>query len=1281
MNTYEYLAEVLAGADPPVDRETVRRAVEALQAGQPQDPSAARQRINLLIAITGICLRRYERSAEPDDLEDAVSAARSTVELDVDRTAAPVAHSNLAVALRRRYERHRHADDLDEALAAARTAAECTAADVERGAILLNLAGILRIRADSGDDGREEVLHTLRDALRATPQDSPHLLTIRSDTLRAEIAHAAASGTIAELEALLDDASRLVDDIPEGHHQLPKALANVAEARRVLYNRGAGTHHLTLALESLRAAEQLQAGSGPEWPPLASLFGAMLVQSYERNGDPTQLGEAIELFRRAAARAQGHESAQISVNLAGALHSRYARYQSVDDLGEALVWARNGLAAYRPGQRHHPAAAVNLAAILVADHRLRGGLPALEEAVTVLRSAQTPGLSRELRAQISANLATTLRLVYQRLGRPADLDGAVEAAASAVDLTPADDERYPRFASVLGSVVRGRYEATGDEADLEQAVRWSRTALAATLDDHGEWPRQASHLSLALLRRFERFGEEADLDDGVALATRVVDRLDPASSLGLRARANLGDALRQRYEYAGELSDLDDAVGLLREVVSATKASATALPARAAGLGALLLRRFEATSRTADIDEAVRVFGFAACRTTATDPARSMFLSDLGLAHFRRYESSTAVRDLRAAVAYGRAALRAAAPATPIVAGYQSNLIGRLLALDELSPDPAALREAAALAEAAAAAMKPEYQGAAGVQFNCGLAYEAQAVAGVGFARAKAVEAFRRCAEQASAPPLWRAMAAGQQGRLASDDEDWQQACETLTASIMLLPRVAHRSLTRVSRQTRLSRVDGVGRLAAAAALHLGDPSRALSLLEQGRCVILGQDLDYRGEFGKVLREDTESAKALDRLRNILGADDTVAPNAVPPNAPAADSETPARTALTGSAQRRRDAADEWDRLVADLRLRPALRRLFLPPDPADLAVAARGGLVVAVNVAPSRCDALVLSEEGLMPPVPLPVTEKECRASVNALLDALDDRDWGTNGKVLEHLRWLWERVTGPILDAVGLTGTPSDGRARPRIWWMPTGALTLAPLHAAGHHDDPGPERRSVLDRADSSYTPTIRALAHSRAQETEAFLHPMVVGVRDTPGQERLTRAADEAAWVAGQLNAARVLVDAQASSSEVTAGLLDCGWLHFAGHSVTDPSDASRNALLLPAGDLRVGDLAALHNPRAHLAYLSSCTTARPGARLPDESIHVASSMQLAGFAHIVGTLWKVGDDASYDAARVIYPQLLRNPADPAAGVNTAIRMMRDEFPRNPLYWAAHVHIGA
>jgi CHAT domain-containing protein len=227
-------------------------------------------------------------------------------------------------------------------------------------------------------------------------------------------------------------------------------------------------------------------------------------------------------------------------------------------------------------------------------------------------------------------------------------------------------------------------------------------------------------------------------------------------------------------------------------------------------------------------------------------------------------------------------------------------------------------------------------------------------------------------------------------------------------------------------------------------------------------------------------------------------------------------------------------------------------------------------------------------------------------------------------------------------------------------------------------------------MLDAAISSYVPTVAALAHARrpaqnAPKLPADLMPtlppaLVAAVSAPPGGPVLSRAAEEAELVAGLIPDSRLLSGASAHR-DVLLGLLS-GYpavFHFSGHAVADPVVPSAGRLLAADLPLTVADVAALNLPDAHLAYLSACGTAHVGLRLPDEALHLANALQMAGYRHVVGTLWPVDDTESLERVRAFYahPQW---SADPALALHHAVIAARDAHPFAPSHWAGHVHSG-
>lgn len=63
-------------------------------------------------------------------------------------------------------------------------------------------------------------------------------------------------------------------------------------------------------------------------------------------------------------------------------------------------------------------------------------------------------------------------------------------------------------------------------------------------------------------------------------------------------------------------------------------------------------------------------------------------------------------------------------------------------------------------------------------------------------------------------------------------------------------------------------------------------------------------------------------------------------------------------------------------------------------------------------------------------------------------------------------------------------------------------------------------------------------------------------------------------------------------------------------------------------------------------QAWLAYLSACSTAENRvSELADEALHLASSFQVAGFAHTVASTWPSNDEICAQVASIFYRELI------------------------------------
>ena len=289
--------------------------------------------------------------------------------------------------------------------------------------------------------------------------------------------------------------------------------------------------------------------------------------------------------------------------------------------------------------------------------------------------------------------------------------------------------------------------------------------------------------------------------------------------------------------------------------------------------------------------------------------------------------------------------------------------------------------------------------------------------------------------------------------------------------------------------------------------------------------------------------------------------------------------------------------------------------------------------------------------------------------------------------------LGWLGDRITGPVLDQLGYTSTPADDERWPRVWWCPAGVLSLLPLHAAGHHQ-PG-STDAVIDRVISSTIPTLRALLHARKTLPDnqpphvlavAMPHtPTQAGQPDVPDLPDLPGAAREAATLQ-QLWPTQVTVlglptTDPATHDTVTTQLPTHQWAHFSCHGHSDLTNPAASHLLLTDRPLTVDDLTHIRLPDAELAFLSACTTARTGAKLPDEPIHLAAACQLAGYRHVVASLWPIADTYTAWLTKRFYTTLkTTDTTNTAKALHDATRDLRHINRTHPHHWAPYTHTG-
>ena len=518
-----------------------------------------------------------------------------------------------------------------------------------------------------------------------------------------------------------------------------------------------------------------------------------------------------------------------------------------------------------------------------------------------------------------------------------------------------------------------------------------------------------------------------------------------------------------------------------------------------------------------------------------------------------------------------------------------------------------------------------------------------------------------------NAAPSIRIILARRAALLLASQENWEESSNLLEGAVKLLSLVSPRSLQHSDKQHMLADFAGLASMAAATFLNAGkEAHHALQLLELGRGVIAGLLLEMRTDISALRQQYPEYADEFISLRDELDspADGTSLINS---SDNVASWELPAR--------QRREADQRLSELLIKIRAQPGFHNFLGPPTVDELMAAADPDPIIIVNTSSYRCDAFLIQHDRitLLELPGLVLNEVQERAKDLQLSDFSDFF------RITSLLEWLWDVLCRPCLEALGFKDPISDSNST-RVWWIPIGILSRLPLHAAGRRAQEPVE--TVLDRVMSSYSSSVKALIYGRRHHADRSIgslsdYALLAAMRETPGlsQDRiLPFAGDEVKMVKNlclslQLKPIEPILHKNNNLGHLQA----CRIFHFAGHGQSNPIEPSKSCLLLQDWEsipLTVEDLRnhRLQENPPFLGYLSACSTgANEADRLVDEGIHLVSALQLAGFRHVIGTLWEVSDEHCVDVAKVVYETLRDEGMTDIAvcrGLHRAIRALRD-----------------
>jgi CHAT domain-containing protein len=291
---------------------------------------------------------------------------------------------------------------------------------------------------------------------------------------------------------------------------------------------------------------------------------------------------------------------------------------------------------------------------------------------------------------------------------------------------------------------------------------------------------------------------------------------------------------------------------------------------------------------------------------------------------------------------------------------------------------------------------------------------------------------------------------------------------------------------------------------------------------------------------------------------------------------------------------------------------------------------------------------------------------------------------------------RQLWEPLMAPLLDQ--LAQQQID-----RAVLIPTGYLSLLPLHAAWTGDPQAPSgRQYVIDRIHFTYAPNAKSLTAAQAIATKTIGNDILA--IDNPTQDpKLPNAQREVQQVTSYFEQPKILQGATAQAATVLEQLPNYQYIHLACHGTADLNEPLKSGLQMSDRLLSLKEFLALklgedNSSGIRLAVLSACETALPGTENTDEAISLPTGLLQAGVAGIIASLWAVDDSRTMllltkfyelwqgaaalpiDVALYQSQLWLRNITEKDLAALIGQRTLTPEKYQHLYYWAAFSYTG-
>lgn len=1111
----------------------------------------------------------------------------------------------------------------------------------------------------------------------------------------------------------------LVDDLERGDSLINLGTMLVARAEHC---EGDG---LDIAIRLGEQAIKLTPEQHPDHAVYQENLANWLHLRYCKTGDPADLDHAVVCsLISVKATHINHLDRPIRLSTLGNnLCDRFKLRHDPADFQESIRLVREAEHAVQEQHLRKPAILHNLSRVLYEKSLRDLDIHCLEESIMFSRAAFTHlGSTSPMRIVYMSQLGCILGEKFQWGGCEEDILEAINIGREEVKLKGTQQPREASSLNNLGNRLHERYLSTGDVTLLQESVKLGEEALLLVPATH---PQRAIILvNLAL-----RLGDQAALSVAVEPLNEAIQKAKEACLQTIPGKSNrmacikiLAPLLRKRYLRLEAFQDLEEAISLGQEALEEAYIPKPSLAEILNDLSYAFRTKFHRLHEISDLEKALQYGKQAITELPESHLLRPMFMMNLSITLGILDKENPKSGVVEHAISLSKQILNNYQIKPSFIGLASNNLSCLYMQKFETSDDEHDLDCAIQYMRSAIHYFPQSNPDHAGMLHNLGQIIKIKyAITKSADDLANAQSAFERAFRHHEGTPRVRSIAALFAGLLYAQVGDWKKASEAFTTGVKQLPYISPKSLPRDDQQHVLRGLTTLSSLAASTSLWAGiSCSSCLELLELGRGVMSTISVGQRNDISdlQAYRPDmwAKYEEARDTLSNpyLLSSGSAIMGQELSSDHLILIANSYTNPILSEFVERNHHAAQQMEEIETEVRGMEGFEQFQRPPSSKDLIQLADNGPIVSFNVTQFRADAFIITTSGIdvlhLPNLDYSLLSRYVQDIIgeSRLSLGLPSTKASRNASMRTILGWLWDVAVCPVLEKLGLLLNPIPEEL-PRLFWCTSGPMGILPIHAAGYY-----ELESTCNAPShvvSTYTPTLLLLKHARQKSSPFYNLNRQILMLSTPEENGpgSLRLGDELAVIKLSMAKARIPAPRVIEHPCVKTALNEMklfGIIHFACHGQANPTDPSSSSLLIgrPSNpeNLTVRNIISNENKNAHLAYLSSCSTAANMARdLMDEVIHLSSAFQLAGFPHVIGSLWEVPDKAAIDIAGQFYEHLARRFQAPGDGhgavaraLHEAVRIFREGgdnagatrrrrrvMREDVLSWSTLIHSGA